>query len=237
MRSIEQAGKQFTIYGRDISRQAAFGYGTRNYNSVAGEAFWVDEVGKPRRYATLDDVVTAARFCDALPHINIVGGMSDPHELPVSYRCVEVMATMLKNTTKPLHFWLGDRASAKYLIEMMIALRGDEARATELPAFYPFLEPISPLRYPFDGVDLLFETSRLNLPVPIGPIVQMGVTGPATRAGTMAQQNAEVLAGVCVTQLIRPGCPSCMAASHTRSTWRRRSSSAAGPRRPSSSSR
>lgn len=206
-RSIEQAGKQFTIYGRDLSRQAAFGHGTRNYNSVAGEAFWLDEVGEQRRYATLDDVVTAARFCDALENINVVGAMSDPHEIPVSYRCVEVMAVMLKNTSKPLHFWLRDRASARYLVEMMVALRGDVDRATRYPAFYPFLEPISPLRYAFDGVDQLFETARLNLPVPIGPIVQMGVSGPATRAGTLTQQNAEILAGVCVTQLIRPGMP------------------------------
>jgi trimethylamine---corrinoid protein Co-methyltransferase len=206
-RCIEKAGKQFTIYGRDVSRRAAFGQGTRNYNSVAGEAFWLDDVGGPRRYATLDDVVTAARFCDALEHINIVGAMSDPHELPVSYRCVKVMAVLLQNTTKPLHFWLRDRASTRYLIDMTIALRGDEERATQYPAFYPFLEPISPLRYPFDGVDLLFETARLNLPVPIGPIVQMGVSGPATKAGTMAQQNAEILAGVCVTQLIREGMP------------------------------
>jgi trimethylamine---corrinoid protein Co-methyltransferase len=207
MRSIEQAGKQFTLYGRDLSRKAAYGLGTRNYNSVAGEALWLENVGKQRRYATIADVVTAVRFGDALPHINLVGAMADPHDLPVSYRCVEVMAVMLKYTTKPIHFWLHDRASTRYLIEMMVALRGDEDRAERFPVFYPFLEPVSPLRYPFDGIDLLFETARLNLPVPIGPIVQMGVSGPATRAGTMAQENAEILAGVCVTQLIRPGMP------------------------------
>jgi len=206
-RSIEQAGKQFTLYGRDLTQQAAYGQGKRNYNSVAGEASWLDNTGEQRRYATLADVATATRFADALKHINLVGAMADPHELPVSYRCVEVMAVMLKNTTKPIHFWLYDRASAKYLVDMSIALRGDEERARQFPVFYPFLEPISPLRYSFHGIDVLFETARLNLPTPIGPIVQMGVSGPATMAGTMAQENAEILAGVCVTQLIRPGMP------------------------------
>ncbi len=92
---------------------------------------------------------------------------------------------------------------------MMIALRGSEARAVEFPVCYPFLEPISPLRFPFHGIDLLFETARLNLPVPIGPMAQMGLSAPATVAGTMAQENAEILAGVCITQLIRPGMPVC----------------------------
>ena len=209
MRSLDQAGKQFTIYGRDLSKKAEFGVGKRNYNSIAGEAHWIDEPRGPRRFASLDDVATASRFCDALDRINIAGAMSDPHEVPISYRCVEVMVTMLRNTTKPIHFWFHDRASGKYLIEMMIALRGSEARAAEVPVCYPFLEPISPLRFAFNGIDLLFETARLNLPVPIGPMAQMGLSAPGTVAGTLAQENAEILAGVCITQLIQPGMPVC----------------------------
>ena len=67
------------------------------------------------------------------------------------------------------HF-LHDRASARFLLEMLIALRGDEKRAAQYPIFYPFLEPISPLRFSRNGVDLLYETARLNLPVPVGPM-------------------------------------------------------------------
>lgn len=208
-RSLDQAAKRFTIYGRDISRKAEFGCGKRNYNSVAGEASWVDEPGAQRRYATLDDVAVAAGIADALDCINIAGAMADPQELPAEFRCVEVLRAMIRNTTKPITFWLNDRASAKYLIEMTIALRGDAERAAEFPLWYPFLEPISPLRFSFDGIDLLFETERLRLPVPIGPMGQMGLSAPATVAGTMALENAEILAGVCITQLIRPGTPVC----------------------------
>ena len=209
MRSLQQAGKTFTIYGRDLGKRASFGQGARNYNSIAGEALWLDELCQERRYATLKDVVTATRLGDALDSLTIVGAMSDPHELPVATRCVQVMATMLKNTSKPIHFWYHDRASAKYLNELMIAVRGDRDAAAKYPLCYPFLEPISPLRFSFHGVDLLFETARLNLPVPIGPMAQMGLSAPATVAGTLAQENAEILAGLCITQLVRPGTPVC----------------------------
>ena len=209
MSLVAKAGKQFTIYGRDTSKKAEFGFGKRNYNSIAGEAHWVDEVGQNRRFATLEDVRNASRLADALDCITIPGSMSDPHELSVEYRCVEVMVEMIRNTTKPIHFWFHDRASAKYIVEMIIALRGSEKRACEYPLCYPFLEPISPLRFPFNGIDLLFETSRLNLPEPIGPMAQMGLSAPGTVAGTLAQENAEILAGICITQLIRPGMPVC----------------------------
>ncbi len=208
-RCLAQAGKQFTIYGRDPGRSAAFGCGARNYNSIAGEASWVDEPGAPRRYATLADVAAAARLGDALDGLTVVGAMADPCDVPAPVRCIEVLATMLAHTTKPVTFWFHDRAAARYLVELMVAVRGSEAQARRYPLCYPFLEPISPLRFPFHGIDLLFETSRLNLPVPIGPMAQMGLSAPCTLAATMAHENAEILAGLCVTQLVQPGTPVC----------------------------
>ena len=208
LESLEQAGKRFVIYGRDRTQRAQFGFGRRNYNSIAGEALWLDD-NLERRYATLDDVRTASRLADALPRINIVGAMSDPHELPPAYRCVFVAAEQLKNTTKPITFWFHDRASARFLMELFAIVSGGEEEASRYPLAYPFLEPISPLRFPQKGIDLLFETCRFNLPVPIGPMAQTGATAPATLAGTMAQENAEILAGICLIQQIRPGTPVC----------------------------
>ena len=204
---LAMAGKQFTIYGRDRNQRAEFGMGRRNYNSSAGQALWVDD--NSRRYPTLDDVRTAARLADALPRINIVGAMADPHELPVESRAVVVAAELLKNTTKPITFWFHDRASARFILELFTIVSGSEAEAMQYPLAYPFLEPISPLRFPRRGVDLLFETCRFKLPVPIGPMAQTGATAVATLAGTIAQQNAEILAGLCIVQLIGPGTPVC----------------------------
>ena len=209
MELLSKAGKKFTLYGRDLSKRAEFGVEKRNYNTSGGQALWIDNIGDERRYSTLNEVATAVKFADGLEQITIPGAMSDPHELSVEWRCVAVAFEAIKNTTKPITFWFYDRASAKYLVELLIVLRGNEKNATHYPMFYPLLEPVSPLSFPFNGVDLLFETARLNMPVPIGPMAQMGMSAPATIAGTMALENAEILAGVCVTQLIREGMPVC----------------------------
>jgi trimethylamine--corrinoid protein Co-methyltransferase len=206
--SLASAGKSFTLYGRDRSRRAEFGVGRRNYNSIAGEALWLED-DLQRRYATLEDVRTASRLADALPRVTIVGAMSAPHEVPPAYRCVLVAAEQLKNTTKPITFWFYDRAAARFLLELFTIVAGSEEEAIRHPIAYPFLEPISPLRFPQKGIDLLFETCRFNLPVPIGPMAQTGATAPGTLAGTMAQENAEILAGICLVQQIRPGTPVC----------------------------
>jgi trimethylamine--corrinoid protein Co-methyltransferase len=206
---LKTAGKSFTIYGRDQSKQAHFGKGTRNYNSIAGEASWLDEDKLERRYATLADVVTAARLGDALSAINVVGAMADPHDAPSKIQDVLVVQRLVKNTTKPFIFWFNTRDSAKFVSEILIAVSGSEKAAAEKPVTYNFLEPISPLRFALNGVDLLYEMSRFPLPVSIGPMAQSGATAPVTLAGTLVVENAEILAGVCITQLIREGTPVC----------------------------
>lgn len=209
LRLVESAGHAFSLYGRDTSQTAAFGKGSRNYNSSSGQALWIEQLGGPRRYPTLADVTVATRVGDALDGITIVGAMGDPHDCNPAFRSVAVCAELLRSTTKPVTLWFHDRASTRFLIEMMIALRGSEEAATNYPLCYPFLEPISPLRFPFHGIDLLFETCRLSLPVPVGPMAQMGLSAPATIAGTIAQEHAEILAGICVVQLVKPGTPVC----------------------------
>ncbi len=203
---LRSAKKTFTLHGRDRNLQAPFGAGRRNYNSTAGQAHWVEPSGT-RRYGRLEDVRRAARLGDSLPFITIVGAMADPHEIDAAYRCVEVAAALFRETTKPVMFWFNDRAGAAYLVDLIQAVSNGEAAT--YPPVYPFLEPISPLRFPHAGLDILFETCSIPLPVPIGPMAQIGMSAPATLAATLAQETAEVLAGVCAVQLIGPGTPVC----------------------------
>lgn len=207
MECLEKAGKSYTLFGRDRTKRVTVGMGTRHYASSAGQASWVEDAGTARRYANVNDIADAARLADALPLMGLVGAMADPHEIPVEFRCVAVAAELVRHTTKPILLWFHDRASCRYILEILAAVAGGEEEASQYPLTFPTLEPISPLSFPFHGIDLLFETARLSLPVPVGPMAQVGATAPGTLAGTLAQENAEILAGICLTQLIRPGLP------------------------------
>ena len=65
MELISKSGKKFTIYGRDLSKKAEFGVGKRNYNTTAGQAFWLDNIGQKRRYAAMNDVLISTKFADS----------------------------------------------------------------------------------------------------------------------------------------------------------------------------
>jgi len=203
---LAKAGKTFTTYGRDRNKTAVFGKGKRNYNSSAGQAHWLDSDGT-RRPPTLEDVANAAKIGDVLPYLTIVGPMADPNEIDVSYRCVEVGATQFRITDKPLIFWLYDGPSAKFVVELFNAVAGSAEETTKYPAMCPIFEPVSPLRFETNSLDIMFEVLKIPLPISVAPIAQMGLSAPGTVAGTVAQETAEALAGICAIQLIRPGAP------------------------------
>ncbi len=185
------------------------GQGTRNYNSTGGQAAWLADNGTERRYASLEDVATRRGWPTDCRTSTSPAAMAEPHEIPTGYRVAGGRGCAAQPHDQALHFFFHNRATTRYVLELFAAVVGSEADAAAYPLAYPFLEPISPLKFPYEGIEVLFETARLSLPVPIGPMAQVGATAPGTLAGTLAQENAEILAGICVTQLVKPGLAVC----------------------------
>ncbi len=65
----------------------------------------------------------------------------------------------------------------------------------------------SPLGFPQDSLPKLIAASRAGIPFLIVSGAMAGTTAPVTLAGTLVVQNAEVLAGAALCQLVNPGTP------------------------------
>jgi len=205
MDSIAQAGKKFALYGRDNSNPVGFGSGNLILMSSPGQFSWIDIETGQRRPATIQDAKDAIRLGDALKNINIVGVMAQPEEVSDKYRDVFLTGELVKGTTKPTRCWVRNGATARYILEIYRTIAGGDAALRAKPMVEAFLEPISPLQLPKDGLDIVREFSQAGQPVSIGPMAMTSATAPATLAGTLAQENAEILAGIVVTQLLAPG--------------------------------
>ena len=116
-------------------------------------------------------------------------------------------AELLRGSSKPTRTWVYNGATARYVLEMYRAMAGGDATLRQRPMTEAFLEPISPLQMPREGLDVVIEYVRSGQPVSVGPMSMTSGTAPGTLAGTLAQENAEVLAGVVITQVLGPGIP------------------------------
>lgn len=207
MDCIARAGKRYVLCGRDSARTARFGYGDLVLMSSPGQFGWIDSRTGQLRPATIQDARDAICLGDALSNITIVGSMAQPAEAPETYREVVLTAELVKGTGKPTRTWVYNGRTARYVLEIYRAIAGGDAALRERPMVEAFLEPISPLQLARDGLDVMIEFVRAGQPVSIGPMAMASGTAPTTLAGTLAQENAEILAGVVVTQLLAPGTP------------------------------
>jgi trimethylamine--corrinoid protein Co-methyltransferase len=206
-RAVEQAGKQFAFHGCQPGRQANFGKGEANLISSPGQYAWFDHKTGKRREPVLQDAIAAARVGAALPNISIVGAMSVPVDVNPAIRDVVLIAEMVKVCGKPVRCWPVSRRSSRYMLEIFSALAGGKMNLRERPMVDTFLEPISPLQLPETGLDIMLEFLEYGQPISIGPMAMVSGTGPATLAGTLAQENAEILAGIVAVQALAPGTP------------------------------
>ncbi|MCF7826324.1 MAG: trimethylamine methyltransferase family protein [Candidatus Marinimicrobia bacterium] len=118
----------------------------------------------------------------------------------------EIVATleMLANTTKPLGILISDPAHLDLALDMLEHLHGD---LSAKPFLLPYFNPITPLVLNEDTCDKMMITIGRGLPFIFSCYGMSGATAPLSAEGTLILLNAELLAGLVLSQLIKPGTP------------------------------
>jgi trimethylamine--corrinoid protein Co-methyltransferase len=204
-KAIGSAGKKHILYGRDREKKVEFGYGMFNFNSTAGQYQLVDQRNVKRVDPDINDLRKAVKISDYLHNVDMVGAMVMPLDIDPDLRDIHTFFELINGTTKPFIGFILNGRSAKPIIEMMKIVCGSSENLKKFPPYEAFVEPISPLSFRPDGIDILIEFAKEDLPVCFGPMVQTGATGPINLAGTIAQENAEILSGIVITQALKPG--------------------------------
>ena len=92
-------------------------------------------------------------------------------------------------------------------IAMGEILFGGREAIEAAPASISLINVNSPLRFDDRMLGAMLEYVRAGQPVVITPFLLMGAMSPVSLPATLVQQIAEALAGIALTQLVRPGCP------------------------------
>src|SRR3954452_9492690 len=83
----------------------------------------------------------------------------------------------------------------------------DDATLERAPSLFSVINSSSPLRLATPMLDGILEMSARNQVIVMTPFTLAGAMAPVTLAGALVEQNAEALAGIALTQVVRPGAP------------------------------
>jgi len=169
--------------------------------------FTMDVETGERRQATAEDVRRIAQLCDGLDQIDFIMSMGTPSDVPPLDHYLHSFINMIRGSVKPNVYTANDRQDMEDMYRIACAVAGGETELREKPFLLHYAEPISPLLFNDESVDKLLFCAEKGIPVTYLPSPNTGGGGPITLAGALALGNAECLAGLVLSQLVRPGTP------------------------------
>ncbi len=144
------------------------------------------------------------RLGDALPSYDTVSTIGIVQDVAVGVSDLYAVLEMTANTTKPLILLISEDNAFPDILDLLEALHGD---LTQRPFLLPYVNPISPLVINEGTSDKMISTIERGLPLIFSNYGMAGASTPITPAGTLVLLNAELLAGLVLSQLIKEGTP------------------------------
>jgi trimethylamine--corrinoid protein Co-methyltransferase len=205
---LASAPVSFGLRARNPAHNLEVGGNNIAFSSVGGPAFCSD-LDKGRRPGTYEEMCDFLRLVQSL---NIVhqegGGAFEAMDLPAESRHLDLYLAQIRLLDKNAQSYALGRARTVDSIEMAcIALGTDRAGLADEPALLGVINTNSPLQLDIPMSEAVIELAGAGQVCCVTPFTLAGSMSPATLAGTLVQQTAEVLAVVTFAQIVRPGAP------------------------------
>src|SRR3954467_14639585 len=205
---IKTAPARFTLHARNPAYDVELGGDWIAFGTV-GSPPNVADLDRGRRIGNRADYQNLLRLAQSLTAIHFLSGYPvEPVDLHHGVRHLWASYDALTLMDKAVHCYSLGRQRNIDVLEMVRIARGvDQATIDREPSVFTVVNSSSPLRLDAPMLQGIMEFAAHNQVVCIPPFTLAGAMAPVTLAGALAEQNAEALAGMVLTQAVNPGAP------------------------------
>lgn len=207
MELVAKAPSSFTFRARNPLRNRFIGENSLSFLGAGGMVF-TNDLERGRRPGQKKDWITLAKLYQTANVIHFAPMQAVVmHDVPVHEKHLVSYYLGATLSDKPLLGISHGMVIPADIVEMAKILFGDEFNPDLGPTTGGIINVNSPLVYDdrmLGGMITFAGAGQVNV---ITPFILAGAMSPVTIAAALAQQNAEALAGIAFTQLVRPGAP------------------------------
>lgn len=206
--ALKTVPSQFTLTARNRAKRITMGGNNVNFGLVAGPPNVHDRING-RRQGNYTDYCNFIKLAHHFNAVNLIGNqVMAPIEMPANNRHLDTYLANLAYSDLSFHCTAIGRGRAMDGINMMAITRGQSPEEMrDDPGVITIISVNSPRLFDDAMGDGLIAMAEYGQPVTVTPFTLMGAMTPVTLPAALAQQNAEALFGVVLTQLVQPGTP------------------------------
>ncbi len=205
--ALSTAPKEIMICDREGEPAMRLAAGCSYFGTGSDTTWIVDPETGERRRTDLDSIRMTTRLTDALPNLDFAMSMGTAPEIAPELADQHHFAAMVESTTKPIMFTVQSERAAQDIAAMCGVVCGDADAFRKRPFAMLYAMPTAPLYHTAEALSALLVCADAGIPAVYSSAPQYGATGPITIAGSLVVANAEMLSGLVIQQLHRPGAP------------------------------
>jgi trimethylamine---corrinoid protein Co-methyltransferase len=205
--AIRVAPRSFKLFGRDGDERADLGDDRVHFIPGSSGLKVLDHRTGEARLAMSGDFAEYIRLGDGLPNIPYLATAFSTSDIEPQVSDAWRLYLCLTNSTKPVVSGAFTEHGVPRMAEMMGLFRdsADDLRARPMSIFT--ITATGNFRYSEDSCQNLIDCVEAGIPVEIVPVTLMGLIAPVTVVGATVFHTIDVLAGITMAQVIRPGAP------------------------------
>ncbi|MCG8618459.1 MAG: trimethylamine methyltransferase family protein [Desulfobacterales bacterium] len=203
---LDDTPRNVTVYGRGDDSGYTFKDNHITFTPFGEQIQIIDPETREIRKTTQQDVADITRLCDHFDQVAVVQRMAAALEKPLGTHPVFNAQAMFENTGKHILIGPVDAEKFQVLADIAAAHAGSRENLEKRPLFTTLTCPTDPFRLEKNCADLIIESALLegggfvSSPVPL-----LAMSTPASLSGTLVIVWTDILAGLILGQLTRPG--------------------------------
>jgi trimethylamine--corrinoid protein Co-methyltransferase len=207
LEALETAPSRFKITARNPEKSVFIGEDDWVFVPTYGPPFVYTRDGQ-QRSGTMQDYDNICKLVQTSEHINMNGFKHvQPSDVPASTAYLDMLFSNITLCDKPYMGSTDTIQAARDSIAMAGIIFGGKEKLQDMAVMVGLINSLSPLQFSGEMAGALVEYARYRQPIVIANMIMSGISGPIKLPGLLALMNAEILAGITLSQLAGSGTP------------------------------
>jgi trimethylamine--corrinoid protein Co-methyltransferase len=207
LKALETAPSQFVIHARNPENDVTIGDDNFVFVPGYGPPFMATKDGNYRE-GVMEDYHNFCKLIQTSNYLDMNGFlMIEPSDVFPDKAHLDMLYSNMVLCDKAFLGCPTSRQGSIDSLEMAGILWEGKDNIRNKPCLLANITTLSPLQFAGEMAASLIEFARFGQPCAIVALIMAGFTGPVTMAGVLTLQNAEILAGIALTQFVNPGAP------------------------------